>query len=78
MLQINGRSTVNTVVKDPACSKWLRDALTSALACDPADVMHDAAIIMRLMIRYTPVLPGLQPSKRWPGTAPTCTPEPGP
>lgn len=50
MVEITGRSTIKTVLKDPACSKWLRDALLSADAliaageCKPADILGDATI----------------------------------
>ena len=37
------------VLQDPASSEWLRQALSSALSCDPVAVANDAALLMRLL-----------------------------
>ena len=41
--------TENDVLLDPSSSDWLRDALRSALRCDPVTVANDAALLMRLL-----------------------------
>jgi hypothetical protein len=69
MVEITGRSTINTVLKDPTCSKWLKDALISALDCDPADVERDAWKLVLLLRRYAPI-GRFPPSKKWPGKPP--------
>lgn len=33
------------VLADPQTSKWLRDALTTALACDPVRVANDIELL---------------------------------
>ena len=47
------RRTINSILKDPAASDWLKAAVRSALECDPADVMRDAQTLVTLMIGYT-------------------------
>ena len=47
------RPTINSILKDPAASDWLKAAVRSALECDPADVMRDAQTLVTLMIGYT-------------------------
>jgi hypothetical protein len=49
----NRRPTINSILKDPAASDWLKAAVRSALECDPADVMRDAQTLVTLMIGYT-------------------------
>jgi hypothetical protein len=44
------RPTINSILKDPAASDWLKAAVRSALECDPADVMRDAQTLVTLMI----------------------------
>jgi hypothetical protein len=37
--------TIQEILKDPATSRWLRDALTSALTRDPVDVLNDIDVL---------------------------------
>jgi hypothetical protein len=46
-------SLVDEILHDPAASKWLKDALRSALERDPIDVLNDA---MRLAALYQAVV----------------------
>ena len=46
-------SLVDEILHDPATSKWLKDALRSALERDPIDVLNDA---MRLAALYQAVV----------------------
>jgi len=39
------------VLRDPAGSLWLKDALRSALARDPVDAANDAEVLARLLDR---------------------------
>lgn len=39
------------VLRDPAGSLWLKDALRSALARDPVDAANDADVLVRLLDR---------------------------
>ena len=38
-------SVIETVMKDPSASYWLRDALKSALQRDPVDAANDAEFL---------------------------------
>jgi hypothetical protein len=59
------RPSINSILKDPATSDWLKAAVRSALECDPADVMRDAQTLVTLMIGYTPRF-GYPASRQWP------------
>ncbi len=39
------------ILRDPAGSLWLKDALRSALARDPVDAANDAEVLARLLDR---------------------------
>ena len=39
------------VLRDPAASFWLKNALRSALARDPVDAANDAEVLARLLDR---------------------------
>jgi hypothetical protein len=41
--------TIQEILKDPATSRWLRDALTSALTRDPVDVQTDLEILCAVL-----------------------------
>lgn len=43
--------TINDVLRDPAASFWLKDALRSALLRDPVDASNDAEVLARLLDR---------------------------
>ena len=43
--------TIEEVLRDPAASFWLKNALRSALARDPVDAANDAEILARLLDR---------------------------
>lgn len=43
--------TIEEVLRDPAASLWLKNALRSALARDPVDAANDAEILARLLDR---------------------------
>ena len=57
-MKITGRSTINTVLKDPEASEWLKGALRLALElkCNQSDVHKDALTLATLM----------QKRKHWP------------
>jgi hypothetical protein len=59
------RPTINSILKDPAASDWLKAAVRSALECDPADVMRDAQTLVTLMIGYTSRF-GYPARRQWP------------
>jgi hypothetical protein len=40
---------IETVLKDPSASHWLKNALSSALQRDPIDAFHDAELLARLL-----------------------------
>ena len=61
----NRRPTINSILKDPAASDWLKAAVRSALDCDPADVMRDAQTLVTLMIGYTSRF-GYPARRQWP------------
>ena len=42
---------IEEVLRDPAASFWLKDALNSALARDPVDAANDAEVLARLLDR---------------------------
>ena len=67
-MEINGRSTVKTVLSDPEASEWLKGALRLALelGCEPSAVRDDAYTLANLLVRYVPVRE-LPPLKQWPG-----------
>ena len=46
-------SLVDEILHDPAASKWLKDALRSALERDPVDVLNDA---MKLAALYQAIV----------------------
>ena len=60
-----GRPTINSILKDPSASDWLKAAVRSALECDPADVMRDAQTLVTLMIGYTSRF-GYPARRQWP------------
>jgi hypothetical protein len=41
--------TADEMLNDPACSYWLKGALTSALMRDPVDAANDAEALARLL-----------------------------
>lgn len=41
--------TIETVLADPSCSNWLRNALTTALTRDPVDAANDAEVMAKLL-----------------------------
>lgn len=41
--------TIEEVLDDPAASRWMEDALRSALARDPVDVANEAAFLCALL-----------------------------
>lgn len=41
--------TENEVLLDPSSSDWLRNALRSALLCDPVTVANEASFLVRLL-----------------------------
>lgn len=43
---------IGKVLRDPAASSWLKDALRSALARDPVDAANDAEVLARLLDRH--------------------------
>ena len=69
-MEINGRSTVKTVLSDPEASEWLKGALRLALelGCEPSAVRDDAYTLANLLVRYVPVGDSL-PSSSGPGRA---------
>ncbi len=40
------------VLRDPSASRWLKDALRSALLRDPVDAANDAEMLARLLDRH--------------------------
>jgi hypothetical protein len=44
------------VLRDPSASRWLKDALQSALVRDPVDAANDAEILARLLDRQCRVV----------------------
>ena len=38
-----------TILADPATSRWLRDALRSALVRDPVDAANEAEVLARVL-----------------------------
>jgi hypothetical protein len=42
---------IDEVLRDPAASFWLKDALRSALERDPVDAANDARVLARLLDR---------------------------
>jgi hypothetical protein len=42
---------IEQVLRDPAASFWLKDALLSALDRDPVDAVNDAEVLARLLER---------------------------
>jgi len=42
---------IDEVLRDPAASFWLTDALRSALERDPVDAANDAMVLARLLDR---------------------------
>ncbi len=42
---------IDEVLRDPAASFWLKDALRSALERDPVDAANDAMVLARLLDR---------------------------
>jgi hypothetical protein len=42
---------IEEVLRDPAASFWLTDALRAALARDPVDAANDAEVLARLLHR---------------------------
>lgn len=40
---------IDEVLRDPAASFWLSDALRSALLRDPVDAVNDAEVLARLL-----------------------------
>jgi len=49
-------SLVNEILHDPASSRWLKDALKSALDRDPVDVLNDAIKLAALYQAVVTVL----------------------
>lgn len=49
-------SLVDEILHDPATSKWLKDALRSALDRDPVDVLNDAIKLAALYEAIVTVL----------------------
>ena len=43
--------SIEEVLRDPAASLWLRNALRAALVCDPVDAANDAEVLARLLDR---------------------------
>ncbi len=46
-----GLPQIDEVLRDPAASFWLTDALRAALARDPVDAARDAEVLARLLDR---------------------------
>ena len=42
--------TIQEILKDPATSYWLRDALTALLERDPVDALHDIEILQKVFV----------------------------
>ena len=62
----NRRPTINSILKDPAASDWLKAAVRSALECDPADVMRDAREVRRVRWQGTSARRGWNNAHRAP------------
>lgn len=45
----NDSPEIEEVLRDPAASLWLRQALSSALLRDPVDAVNDAEVLVRLL-----------------------------
>jgi hypothetical protein len=43
--------SIEEVLRDPAASLWLRNALRAALVRDPVDAANDAEVLVRLLDR---------------------------
>jgi len=43
--------SIEEVLRDPAASLWLRNALCAALVRDPVDAANDAEVLARLLDR---------------------------
>ena len=43
--------SIEEVLRDPAASLWLRNALRAALVRDPVDAANDAEVLTRLLDR---------------------------
>lgn len=43
--------SIEEVLRDPAASLWLRNALRAALVRDPVDAANDAEVLARLLDR---------------------------
>lgn len=41
--------TIGLILKDPAASYWLKDALKSAVERDPVDAVNDAAVLLKVL-----------------------------
>jgi ParB-like chromosome segregation protein Spo0J len=58
--------SIEVLLKDPSTSKWLKQALTSALDYNPNEIINDIATLQRVMLNYISILKFLPPRKRWP------------
>jgi hypothetical protein len=47
----NDLPSIEEVLRDPAASLWLRNALRAALVRDPVDAANDAEVLARLLDR---------------------------
>jgi hypothetical protein len=43
------KTTVEQILADPCCSRWLKDALRAALARDPIDAAGDAEVLAEVL-----------------------------
>jgi hypothetical protein len=41
---------IQEILRDPATSYWLRDALTALLERDPVDALHDTEILQKVFV----------------------------
>ena len=57
--------SIEEVLRDPAASLWLRNALRAALVRDPVDAANDAEVLARLLDRrYRSILSQLDEDRR--------------
>lgn len=59
--------SIDDVLRDPAASRWLRDALSTALTRDPVDAANDAEVLAKLLDRRYRLLLGGEVSPESPG-----------
>ena len=58
--------SIEEVLRDPAASLWLRNALRAALIRDPVDAANDAEVLARLLDRRCRSILSQFDEDKWP------------